>query len=98
MQAIASAIIGLLGIVCLHETYAPRVLTSKCRKAQRHNPNAYSILDLEPHKGGMGPLLGQVVRPGPFNCCTDLEQMLTCGQLCISSSTQLCSSHQFSLL
>jgi len=65
-QAIASGIIGIVGVFVMSETYAPRVLQNKLRTAKAARPSAelYTVLDLTPQPTGVRHLLNQFARPG----------------------------------
>jgi hypothetical protein len=65
-QAIASGVLGIVGIFVMSETYAPRVLQNKLRKAKAARPNneLYIVLDLTTQPTGVRHLLNQFARPG----------------------------------
>jgi hypothetical protein len=65
-QAIASGIIGILGFFAMSETYAPRVLQNKLRKAKVARPSGelYTVLDLTLQHTGVRHFLNQFARPG----------------------------------
>lgn len=65
-QAIASSVLGIVGVFVMSETYAPRVLQNKLRKAKSARPSdkLYTVIDLTPQPTGVRHLLNQFARPG----------------------------------
>jgi hypothetical protein len=65
IPAIASAVLSIVGIFFLPESYAPRVLQTKLQKAKKANPtlNLYTVLDLQEHPSGTAALISDFIRP-----------------------------------
>ncbi|KAF2734368.1 MFS general substrate transporter [Polyplosphaeria fusca] len=65
MPGIVSGALLVIGIPLLPETYAPRVLEYKLRKAKRlqDNEKLYTVLDLKRRPTGIGFLLSEFARP-----------------------------------
>ncbi|KAF2193839.1 MFS general substrate transporter [Zopfia rhizophila CBS 207.26] len=65
VPAITSGFISVVGLLCLPESYAPRLVEKKLRRvrASRPNDDLYTVLDLIPRSTGTGFLFSQFVRP-----------------------------------
>jgi hypothetical protein len=65
IPAIASAVLSIIGIFFLPESYAPRVLQNKLRTAKNANPalHLYTVLDLQERPSGSAALISDFIRP-----------------------------------
>lgn len=65
VPAITCGLLAVLGAFCMQESYAPRMLQDKLRKARKSRPNdhLYTVLDLKSRSSSSGSLLSQFVRP-----------------------------------
>jgi hypothetical protein len=65
IPAIASAILSILGVFFLPESYAPRVLQNKLRKLKMTTTTVelYTVLDLQERPTGLTALISDFIRP-----------------------------------
>jgi hypothetical protein len=65
IPAIASAVLSIVGIFFLPESYAPRVLQNKLRTVKKANPalHLYTVLDFQERPSGSAALISNFIRP-----------------------------------